>query len=150
MLKLKIDSREQAPLEFKTGAFDEVVVEGLPIGDYWAEIDGIEVPICFERKAMGDLYGTMTHGYERFKREMERAQKHGVKLVLLIEGSMREVAAGYAHSKFTGDAMLKKLAMLYVRYDLEYVFCNDRREMARRIEETFQAIKRNFRSVKNE
>jgi len=58
---------------------------------------------------------------------------------------MRDVSQGYEHSRFTGDAMLKKLAMLRVRYDLEYHFCNDRREMARHIEEIFSAINRNFK-----
>jgi ERCC4-type nuclease len=143
-LVLKVDSREQEPLKFKDGVFDEIVVEGLPVGDYWAELDGKELPLCFERKALGDLFGTMTAGYRRFKKELSRAKEFGLRIVLVIEGSMREVEAGYRYSQFPGRAMLKKLAMLYVRYDLEYHFFNDRREMARFIEEVFDACRRNY------
>lgn len=143
-LVLKIDSREQKPLEFKEGVFEEVVVEGLPVGDYWAEIDGAEVPLCFERKGLGDLFGTMTGGYKRFKKELARAKEFDLKVVLVIEGSMMDVYRGYKHSRFSGESMLKKLAMLYVRYDLEYHFFNSRREMARYIEDVFSAVRRNY------
>jgi len=145
MLILKIDSREQKPLSFRTECFDKFVVEGLPFGDYWCSVGGHEVPICFERKALGDLFGNMTNGYERFKKEMGRAKAAGHSLILLIEGSMRQVAAGYEHSQYSGDSMLKKLAMLRVRYDLESHFFNDRREMARYITEIYQAVGRNYK-----
>ena len=143
--KLLIDSREQKPLEFKDGVFEEILVDGLPFADYWCEINGKQIPLCFERKGFGDLFGTMTSGYARFKREMELAKENKFTIILLIEGTMREVAGGYMHSKFTGDSMLKKLAMLYVRYGLEYHFFGDRREMARYIEEVFSAVNRNYK-----
>lgn len=136
--------------ELKKDVFDEIIVDGLPFGDYWnlwRYEDGTEitVPIAFERKGFGDLYGTMTAGYPRFKRELELAKDNKFSIILLIEGSMREVAGGYHHSKFTGDSMLKKLAMLYVRYGLEFHFFNDRRSMSRYIEEVFSAVHRNFK-----
>lgn len=145
---LQVDSREQLPLEFRGDAFDGVVVRGLPVGDYWCTLDGEELPIAFERKALGDLFGTMTNGYERFKHEMKRANESGITLILVIEGSMRTVGKGYEHSQFSGEAMLKKLATLRVKYDLEYHFFNDRREMARFIEEIFLAIARLYRKEK--
>lgn len=144
-LVLKIDSREQLPLEFRPGIFEEIHTEGLPVGDYWAELEGVEIPMAFERKAKGDLFGTMTQGYERFKREMDRAKEANLSLVLLIEGSMADIAQGYEHSQYSGESMLKKLAMLRVRYDLEYHFFNSRREMARYIEEIFDAVRRNYK-----
>ena len=143
---MTIDTREQAPLDFKEGVFDEIVREACPVGDYWFRIDGKEVPIAFERKSLGDLFGTMTYGYPRFKHEMERAKEAGLQLVLLIEGSMGTVFKGFEHSQFKGESMLKKLAMLRVRYDLEYHFCNNRREMARLIEDWFLAVSRNWSS----
>ena len=143
-LKLIVDTREQKPLEFNEDVFDEVVREGVPVADYWAELDGVQLPLVFERKGMGDLFGTMTKGYQRFKREIERGKEHKLQIVLLIEGSMRDVAAGYKHSKFEGKSMLKKLAMLRVRYDLEWHCFNDRAEMAKFIELHFDAVRRNF------
>ncbi len=147
--RLKIDSREQLPLKFRESVFDSIVVAGLPFGDYWAEIEvseGVwhEIPIVFERKSLGDLFGTMGQGYERFKREMGRAKEAGCHLVLVIEGSIEEVHKGYEHSQIEGKSMLKKLAMLRVRHDLEVQFFNGRREMARWIEEVFDAVARNY------
>lgn len=152
---LVIDSREQKSLEpeFRKELFGEVRVEGLPFGDYWfwnEYEDGTNdtYPITFERKSFGDLFGTMTSGYERFKKEIQKARENNFTLILLIEGSMRTVGKGYEHSQFSGEAMLKKLATLRVKYDLEYHFFNDRREMARFIEEIFLAIARLYRKEK--
>lgn len=144
MLKLVVDSREQLPLIFRDSVFDEIIVDGLPVGDYMAMIDGKEIPITMERKGLADLFGTMTNGYPRFRKELERAKEFGLTIILLIEGSMRDVAKGYEYSQFSGDSMLKKLAMLRVRYDLEYHFFNDRLEMSRFIEEIFLAVRRNW------
>lgn len=143
MLKLLVDTREQKPLEFRERIFGEIIRSTLSVGDYGAEIDGSRVPIYFERKGLSDLFGTLgTSEYQRFKREMFRAVESNSKLILLIEGTMREVAVGYERSTFDGESMLKKLATLYVKYDLEYHFCCDRRVMSRRIEDTFQAVER--------
>lgn len=147
LLKLLIDTREQNPLEFKDGIFDEIVREGLPVGDYWAELDGKQLPLVFERKSLNDLFGTMTGGYKRFKRELERGVENKIKVVLLIEGSLKDIYKGVIYSKFSGESMLKKLSMLYVRYGLEWHGFNDRREMAKWIELHFDAVRRN---VKNE
>lgn len=146
---LVCDSREQKCLEFRKDVFDEVIVEGLPFGDYWnfwRFDDGTEktIPICFERKGLGDLFGTMGKGYERFKKEMERAKEAKFHLILIIEGSIRDVNRGYEHSSIKGESMLKKLAMLRVRYDLEVLFFEDRKSMARWIEEVFSAVERNY------
>jgi ERCC4-type nuclease len=142
------DSREQSPLSFNKDKFD-VVVDGVPFADYWLELPSTEgtynqIPLCFERKGIGDLFGTMGKGYDRFKREMERAKEAKFHMFLVIEGSIRDVAKGYSHSSIKGESMLKKLAMLRVRYDLEVLFFEDRASMARWIEEIFDAVYRNY------
>lgn len=149
MLKLICDSREQKCLEFRAGVFDEIIRGTLNVGDYGAEVGESRIPIVFERKSLGDLFSTLgSSEYERFRREMHRATESNTKLVLLIEGTMRDVASGYERSTFDGDSMLKKLATLYVKYDLEYHFCCDRRVMSRRIEDTFQAVERLWKKEK--
>lgn len=120
----------------------------LAFGDYTAIVHGRPVPIIFERKGISDLFGTMTSGYERFKREMERAEKSNMKLILIIEGSYSDVWEGIPQSKFDGKSMMKKLATLYVKYDLEYIFCESRRVMARRIVDTFSAVERVYKCEK--
>lgn len=116
----------------------------MPFADYWLEVDGKEAPLMMERKGLGDLFGTMGQGYDRFKVEMQKAKAMDCHLMLLIEGSIQDVWQGYEHSSISGDSMLKKLAMLRVRYDLEVHFFNSRREMARFIEEIYSAVIRNW------
>ena len=123
---------------------DKVEKLALAYGDYTAIVHGKPCPIVFERKGISDLFGTMTSGYERFKKEMARAKESEMKLVLIIEGSYSDVWNGIAHSQFSGESMMKKLATLYTKYDLEYIFCENRRVMARRITDTFSAIERSF------
>lgn len=151
MSKLIIDNREQLPLEFRPGVFDFIDTQYMPFADYWLEVDGKEVPLMMERKSLGDLYGTLfSENYERFKRELQRAKDMDCHLMLLIEGSIEDVWKGYSHSSISGDTMLKKLAMMRVRYDLEVHFFNTRREMARWIEEIFSAIVRNYTKENSE
>ena len=143
------DTREQLELDFKgIDGVEKVERMTLPYGDYTAIVHGSPVPIVFERKGFSDLWGTMTGGYPRFKREMERAKADNIKLVLIIEGSYSDVYQGFDKSVYDGASMLKKLATLYVKYDLEYVFCESRRVMARRICDTFFAVERTY-GVKN-
>lgn len=152
MLLILSDTREQKEISFD-GIDGIYAVEkiALPFGDYTAMIgkdkDSLkQIPISFARKGFSDLWGTMSNGenYQRFKKEMGRAKDSGHKLILIIEGSYSDVWNGFERSQFEGPAMLKKLATLYVKYDLEYIFCESRRVMARRIVDTFLAIERNW------
>lgn len=140
------DTREQKGLDFSgIDGIERIEEVALPYGDYSAIIHEKPVPIVFERKGFSDLWGTMTGGYDRFKKEMERAKTDNIKLVLVIEGSYSDIYQGFERSAFEGPSMLKKLAMLYVRYDLEYIFCENRRVMARRIADTYLAIERDWK-----
>lgn len=148
---LVTDTREQLPLTFRPGLFDKYEVSTLNFGDYGLFLDldvPTQVPIVMERKGLGDLFGTMGQGYDRFKAEMQRAKAMNSHMMLLVEGSIEDVWRGYEHSSISGDSMLKKLAMLRVRHDLEVHFFNTRREMARFVEEVFLAVVRNY-SKKN-
>lgn len=143
---IKIDTREQKPLEFTAGKNTQNTC--LKFGDYGCEIETpegawIDVPIRFERKGFADLFGTMGKGYERFKKEMERAKKDGHKLFLLVEGSLTKVQKGYTYSRISGDTIIKKLAMLEIRYGLHVHYFNNRAEMTRFIEEIYEATVRN-------
>lgn len=159
--RILCDTREQLSLAdtFNKERFD-IVTEGLPFGDYFAEIpntDGTytQPPICFERKGFQDLWTTLVpcksnpDCHERFKRELDRAKKAGFHIILVVEGTIRDVHKGSKHSTFSGESMLKKLAMLRVRYDLEVLFFEDRRSMARWIEEVFDAVHRNYLKPKS-
>jgi len=142
---ITVDSREQAPLDFSgIEEVDKVEVAGLAFADYSAIIGGKVVPLVFERKSLQDLFGTLGAGHDRFKRELERAKQADFKLILMIEGTYTDVWNGVEHSQMDGKTILKILATMYVKYDLEYHFCESRRVMARRIVDTFLAIERSY------
>jgi len=143
--QIVIDTREQLPLEFAPEV--DTVVETMSFGDYtMRHYDCSEaVPIVFERKSLPDLYGTMTNGYKRFKAEYHRCQAKNAKMVLLIEATMRDVACGYEYCDFPGESMIKKLAMLEVRYGIQVVYGQDRSTCARYIQEIFNAVDRNWK-----
>lgn len=139
------DSREQRCLDFSgIEGIEKVETMALAYGDYTAIVHGSPVQICVERKNLQDLFGTMTSGYSRYKREMERARLADCKLILAIEGTYSDVWNGISQSQFDGQSMIKKLNTLYVKYDHEFWFCDNRRVMVRRISDLFLAIERNY------
>jgi len=147
-MKILIDSREQLPLEFIDPYVTETEVIALPVGDYSCEYkEGWQCPIIFERKTVGDLFNTLTHHYKRFKREIERSKDMGVKLIILVEGSLTTVYEGIEHSKRGGETVVKQIFTLWVKYDIPtWYFCgnelNIRFEMSRFIIETYSALGR--------
>lgn len=139
-----IDSREQLPLEF---FFDEsIILERikLDIGDYGAKFnDGTESDYCFERKSITDLFGTLGKGYKRFKKEIERAIHRKKTIILIIEGSLKEIGKGCSYSEIKGESILKTVFTLLMRYGVYPVFCVSRREMAEFIGHFYLAEERN-------
>ena len=146
---ITIDSREQNPLNFTVGgSVSRVDISGVPFGDYWCSYEsGEEMPICFERKSISDLFGTLTSGHERFRRELQKAKDNGFKIILIVEGSISDVLAGASHSTVEGKTILKTMFTMWLKYDLVPVFCNNRAEMKRFILETFEGVGRNYKPV---
>lgn len=146
-MRILVDTREQRPLKFTpSGALTEVQYVMLPVGDYAAEyLDGSRCPVYFERKSLTDLWGTMTTGYARFKREMELAKAREIKLVLAIEGTIQNILAGCDYSQYAGESMIRKLMTLWLKYDLMPLFCGTREDMAYVIREFFESFGRNYK-----
>ena len=139
-MKMIIDTREQNPLVFKNSMITECVVETLCVGDYCVEFkDGCRPPIVFERKAIGDLFGTMGKGHERFKREIERCQQHNITMILIVEGGLHKVEDGFKHSKVGGITVVRKMFTLWIKYGIIPVFTKDRAEMVEYIEQFYIA-----------
>lgn len=107
------DTREQLPLHF-----DKIksVQDALPFGDYRLNDDTFSHHLVIERKAMGDLYGTLSGYYARFAVEIHKAQEAGFYMVVLVEGSFESV---YDFSK--------RLKRIDVVISPEYVFHNLRK-----------------------
>lgn len=154
-MKIYRDTREQKKLEFEVGGLvSEVIDIKLPYGDYagaWEDKDGKHIefmPIFFERKSLGDLYGTLGKGMERFKKEIERAKEDGSQLIIIVEACFAEVLYGYEYSRMEGDAIIKTLMTLWVKHDIPHILCNDRDDMKRTILEMFSAVGRNFKPMR--
>ena len=76
--------REQQPLNFK--------IQGtkLDFGDYTAAGEDYSHTYV-DRKAEQDFKGTMSGGFERFKRELERAREFKSFLFVVVESDLNKI-----------------------------------------------------------
>lgn len=82
-VQILIDTREQKPLWLLSDA-----IQKLHVGDYTTK--KLLGKFHIERKSLEDLYGTMTNGHSRFKRELKRAKDTKCKLVIFVEGTYED------------------------------------------------------------
>jgi len=143
-LKIIVDTREQDEICFsKHDIVTGIIREKLDVGDYCVEYkNGYRPPVIFERKSIGDLYSSLFKNYARFRKEVQRAHKKNIMLILAVEGTYTKVGKGYKYSKVKGESMRKKLNTMWYRYNLFPIFCKDRAEMARRIVDLYSALGR--------
>ena len=73
---------------------------------------------------------------------MVLAQEWKWHLLLGLEDTLMTIRQGYEYSTFSGDSCVQKLFTLWAKYQVQPVFCDGRRELARYIEETFLAYER--------
>ena len=133
------DTREQKPLAFHKLDI-RVKVRKLDCGDYgFRFMDGNMSSTFFERKSLHDLFGSLTSGYARFKREIIRAQVSKRRIVIIIEGGMTRVLEGVRYSKAQGLSIVKTLFTLKVKYGVDFVFLQDRREASEYIVQHYYA-----------
>ena len=145
-MKIIIDNREQKPLDFKLGTLRAT----LNVGDYGAEMEnGYVLPIVFERKGISDLFGSLSKGYERFRREILRAKEQDIHLIIIIEGSLRRVLSGCSNSMRTPISIVYQLFTIKVRYGVDIVFCNTREEIQEYITHYFLAEEREHNDTKS-
>jgi ERCC4-type nuclease len=148
-MKILLDSREQLPLEFNHPFITSIEKIALPVGDYCCKYEqGYICPVIFERKSIGDLYGTLSQGYERFKREIEKAKLLDLTLILIIEGSLSKVLKGYEQSQRVPESIVKQIFTLFVKYNLTPVFAKNREEASRYITEFYLAVGHNMNFAK--
>lgn len=77
-MKIITDSREQLK-------YWNVTCKCLIVGDYTTKV--LENKFHIERKSLGDLYGTLTKGNNRFKYELFRAAYNRIHIEVYIEGT---------------------------------------------------------------
>lgn len=119
-LKIIVDSREQRPLDFSRWTDVTVVPGTLSSGDY--SIVGLEDRFSIERKSLDDLASSLTHGRDRFTRELERLRSFEVKCIV-AECTLEDVAKHRYKSKALPESLLQSLAAFHVRYGVPVIWC---------------------------
>lgn len=148
---IKIDNREQRPLVFESKLVKSYQKCTLNVGDYGCVLsDGYEVPVYFERKSISDLYGTLSQGYERFKKELLRAKEQNKKLILIIESSLTRVLQGVGFSQRTPESITYQIFTISLKYDLGIVFTISREESSTYITNYYYAISKEYNLKKME
>lgn len=114
------DTREQHPLfEYKR--------EKIEVGDYTSinHFSGV----CIERKSLEDFIGTFTRkeNFERFEKELQRAEGLGIYLVTLCEQDIETVmewSNPHSGGRSNGYAAISKMREFLQAYDCQFVFTN--------------------------
>ena len=137
------DTREQLPLKFPKS--QKVIRQKLDYGDYSALVNDKKCPIVFERKSLGDLFGTLTSGHKRFRKEITRCKDDGSHLIIIIEKPYMDIRAGYKYSKMKGETITKMLHTLMIKHKVPFMPMNSRREMARYIYDFYTSWEKNLK-----
>lgn len=145
--KIFIDTREQRPLRFNNR---EVEIRKLDYGDYAFNSKMATCNCYIERKGLSDLIGTLSGGYERFLKEIERAKDNEANLVILVESKFNNALyfneqrksynkeRVFKNVKATPEFIFHRIRNLIQRYPhIQFLFVNGRKEAARVIERIF-------------
>jgi len=133
-----VDSREQMPLKIDY----PTEVKGLKFGDY--AINDPDNKCYIERKSIKDFIGTMSGGYERFCREIERAQAAEAGLIVLVERPIKECLSfnyvDYISKKIkaTPEFIFFNVREIIQKYsNVQFLFVNGREECVRVMKKIF-------------
>lgn len=134
-----IDTREKKPLKLITKS----EVGTLKVGDY--AIKDSKLNIFIDRKADNDFLGTLSKGYERFQREIERAIKLDAYIIMLVENDINSMLSfdylpHLKHTKATPAFIFKRLRDLLTKYPnhFQVVFADGRIDAAKLVLKIFE------------
>ena len=138
--KIFVDTREQKPLKFNF----PIEVQTLKFGDYCFSDSSSSLNTYIERKSITDFIGTMSGGFDRFKKEVERAQEAEAKLIVLVEESLSNSLSfnylPYVSKKIKAspEFIFHNVRDLLQQYEnLHFLFVKGRVEAARVTEKLF-------------
>jgi len=136
--KIFIDTREQMPLIIDY----ETEIKGLKFGDY--AINDLENKCYIERKSISDFIGTMSGGFERFCREIERSVAAEANLIVLVERPLQECLSfqylNYVSKKIkvTPEFVFFNVRELIQKYsNVQFLFVDGREECVRVMKKIF-------------
>ncbi len=145
-MTIQVDSREKAKAIDKILAeFDKQGIDHfsskLPVGDYQS-LDNARLVID-RKQNLSELCSNVCQQHKRFKAELERANKLGIKLIILCEhgGSIKELGNVNKWNNprlkksplaMSGERLFKVLYTMSKKYDVDFLFC-DKRNTGKRI-----------------
>ena len=131
-----IDTREQKPLSFSVDS----LVSTLKYGDYSCSPNrGVVV----ERKSLQDLCGTLSAGYERFQREIDRCHAAGETMVVCVETDANTLMSynylpQMRRIKATPEFICHRMRELCQKYpEIQFLLVKNRGLMSPTIEKIF-------------
>jgi hypothetical protein len=138
--RIYVDTREQKPLKFNI----KTEIKNLKFGDYAFSHPGVSGDCHIERKSVSDFVGTLSGGFDRFVKEIERAGEAGAYLVVLVEENLNKCRS-FNHLpqvsrkiKATPEYIFHNVRYLTQAYPfIQFVFVNDRQDASRVIEKIF-------------
>lgn len=138
--KILIDTREQKPLKFEINT----EIKKLNYGDYACSNQEISGNCFIERKSLSDFVGTMSSGFERFCKEVERAAVDNADLVVVVESNFQTSKSfDYLphikrHTKINSDFIFHNVRHLLNNYkNIQFLFAEGRPEATRLIQRIF-------------
>tara|TARA_R110001592_G_scaffold160695_3_gene392949 strand:+ start:4600 stop:5523 length:924 start_codon:yes stop_codon:yes gene_type:complete len=94
---IHIDTREQKPLFFLNSKDNK-----LDFGDY--TIGGKDYTYTYvDRKSEGDFKGTMSVGFQRFRKELERAKQFNAYLYIVTESSIDKIIKNNKYGSYSSN-----------------------------------------------
>lgn len=145
-MTIQIDSREKAHIiKHILDDFEDMGVQyftsKLPVGDY-ASLDNPRLAV--DRKHnLGEVVSNVGQDHKRFVAELVRAQKYGIRLVVLVEHSRsvrkledvihwKNPRLAVSPLAISGERLYKIMYSMAQKYGVEWQFC-EKRHTARRI-----------------
>lgn len=119
----------------------EVYRSKLEVGDYSLPNDR---SVCIDtKKDLQELCGNVGRQHERFREELERAEKFGIKLIILCEHgngikkltdvkNWKNPRTTYSSEAMTGEKLYQILCTMEQKYNCRFEFCS-KEETAKRI-----------------
>lgn len=127
--QMVIDTREQKPLKFE-GL--NIISSKLECGDYAVTKDA---NLVVERKSMGDFFSTLSGGIERFEREIERAEKLGIYIVVMVESPINTVLfCKRTFGACSGDYIMHHMRKICRQFNnVQFVFCDSKLDLTKKV-----------------
>lgn len=142
-----VDTREQRPLRFKNR---NVKIMKLDYGDYAFSSSEASCKAFIERKAVGDFLATISGGYERFQREIQRSVDDEANLIVIVEQKLSKIlyfnqqrkkntgGLVYGKVKATPEFIFHRVRSLCQQYpSIQFLFVDGKTESSRVIEKIF-------------